>query len=286
MANLRGASDPIRIALCMIVKNEEKIIERCLTSLMGLVDTAVICDTGSTDATQTLVRQVLGTKWGPEGFCLFEEPFQDFGYNRTKALERTRAFVTGSMGWPADHVFILTVDADMEVDFAHFDKTTLEPAVHSYMIQQFHGGLVYDNRRLLNVAYPWISEGVTHEVNQAQGIEGLPGRLTTLRILDHNDGSSHSVKNVRDETLLRKGLREEPTNVRYMFYLANTLRESGEPEKVRESIVWYEKHRELQHWAEEKWHSLYSIGQAWEQLAKNAGGPEHKRVMWHNALES
>jgi len=44
------------ICLCMIVKNEAAVIERCLASVRPLIDTWVISDTGSTDGTQDLIR--------------------------------------------------------------------------------------------------------------------------------------------------------------------------------------------------------------------------------------
>ena len=37
----------IEISLCMIVKNEEKVLARCLDSVADLVDEIVIVDTGS-----------------------------------------------------------------------------------------------------------------------------------------------------------------------------------------------------------------------------------------------
>ena len=42
----------ISISLCMIVKNEEDILARCLDSVKELVDEIVIVDTGSTDGTK------------------------------------------------------------------------------------------------------------------------------------------------------------------------------------------------------------------------------------------
>lgn len=42
----------ITISLCMIVKNEERILKRCLDSVRDLVDEIIIVDTGSTDATK------------------------------------------------------------------------------------------------------------------------------------------------------------------------------------------------------------------------------------------
>lgn len=37
------------ISLCMIVKNEEKVLARCLESVKDAVDEIIIVDTGSSD---------------------------------------------------------------------------------------------------------------------------------------------------------------------------------------------------------------------------------------------
>ena len=44
----------ITISLCMIVKNEEDILARCLDSLKGLMDEIIIVDTGSTDRNHSI----------------------------------------------------------------------------------------------------------------------------------------------------------------------------------------------------------------------------------------
>ncbi len=57
----------ITISLCMIVKNEEKTIERCLNSVQSIVDEIIIVDTGSTDQTKQLclkyTNHVLDFQW-------------------------------------------------------------------------------------------------------------------------------------------------------------------------------------------------------------------------------
>ena len=57
----------ITISLCMIVKNEEKNLPRCLNSIKDLVDEIIIVDTGSTDQTKEVAArytdQVLDFKW-------------------------------------------------------------------------------------------------------------------------------------------------------------------------------------------------------------------------------
>ncbi|SPF45810.1 Glycosyl transferase [Candidatus Desulfosporosinus infrequens] len=47
----------ITISLCMIVRNEEGTIARCLDSVKGIPDEIVIIDTGSTDRTKEIVNQ-------------------------------------------------------------------------------------------------------------------------------------------------------------------------------------------------------------------------------------
>lgn len=47
----------VTISVCMIVKNEEKVLRRCLDSLKGLYDELIIVDTGSTDSTKKIARE-------------------------------------------------------------------------------------------------------------------------------------------------------------------------------------------------------------------------------------
>ena len=73
------------LCLNMIVKNESKIIVRLLDSVVDLLDSYCICDTGSTDTTVDLIQQYFASKNIPGK--IVQEPFQDFGYNRTYALK-------------------------------------------------------------------------------------------------------------------------------------------------------------------------------------------------------
>nr|WP_319487278.1 glycosyltransferase [uncultured Caproiciproducens sp.] len=45
------------VSLCMIVKNEEKFIEKCLTSVQDIVNEIIVVDTGSTDKTVEIAKK-------------------------------------------------------------------------------------------------------------------------------------------------------------------------------------------------------------------------------------
>lgn len=57
----------ISISLCMIVKDEEKVLKRCLNSAKDIVDEIIIVDTGSTDKTKEIAKsftnKVYDFKW-------------------------------------------------------------------------------------------------------------------------------------------------------------------------------------------------------------------------------
>ena len=44
-------------SLCMIVKNEEKVLARCLDSICDLMDEIIIVDTGSKDRTKEIASR-------------------------------------------------------------------------------------------------------------------------------------------------------------------------------------------------------------------------------------
>ncbi|MET4561636.1 glycosyltransferase family 2 protein [Lysinibacillus parviboronicapiens] len=83
----------VTISLCMIVKNEEEVIGRCLESVKDLVDEINIVDTGSTDNTKQIVEQ-------------YTERIFDFEWIQHFAAARNYSFQQ------ATKEFILWLDAD------------------------------------------------------------------------------------------------------------------------------------------------------------------------------
>ena len=86
---------PQKLVLILMVKNESKILQRCLEAVEGIVDAFCICDTGSTDNTCEIARSFLETHKG----CLTETVWKDFGHNRTLSFVGARDYVRDVLQW-------------------------------------------------------------------------------------------------------------------------------------------------------------------------------------------
>ncbi|MGW3665284.1 tetratricopeptide repeat-containing glycosyltransferase [Streptomyces sp. NPDC005141] len=230
---------PQTICLCMIVKNESRVIERCLGSVRHLVDTWVISDTGSTDGTQDLIRAALAGIPGE----LHEEPWVDFGHNRTRNIQRARG--------KAD--FLLTVDADHVL---RQDAPLPRLTATSYMLRYDTPGTQHRFKHLMRGDRTWRYEGVTHEYPCTDEPD-VQEKLDALVIEDHADGGCRGDKFERDAHLLRGELERDPANTRTVFYLANTERDLGHAE---EAIALYERRAAMGGWVEEVYCSLLEAG--------------------------
>lgn len=81
------------LSLCMIVKNEEKVLARCLDSVAGLFDEIVIVDTGSTDKTKSIAAE-------------YTDKIYDFEWNDDFSAARNFSFSK------AESDYIMWLDAD------------------------------------------------------------------------------------------------------------------------------------------------------------------------------
>lgn len=226
------------ICLCMIVKNEAKVIERCLASVRDLVSTWVISDTGSTDGTQQLIRTALDGIPGE----LHEEPWVNFGHNRSLNIEHARG--------KADYLLLL--DADLVI---RRDGPLPRLTADSYMLRH-EGATEYRIKRLVRGDIAWRYEGVTHEYITADQ-QHSQKNLDALVIEDFADGGSRHDKFERDARLLGAELERDPANSRTVFYLAQTMRDMGNDD---EAITLYERRAEMGGWPEEVYYALLQVG--------------------------
>ena len=99
-----------KICLCMIVKNESKIIQRCIDRVLDIVDAVSICDTGSTDNTVDLIRDYANKL--PTN-CVTGTEFKNFGYNRSISFREAVTFCS-SLGWDLSTSFTMFIDPDRD----------------------------------------------------------------------------------------------------------------------------------------------------------------------------
>ena len=241
------------LCLNMIVKNESKIISRLLDSVLPIIDCYCICDTGSTDDTVEIINDYFYDKCIPGK--VVTEPFKNFSYNRNFALQSCLGM--------SDYVLLL--DADMVLQITNFAKIMLHNA-DSFHILQGNDSFYYQNMRIVKNNGLYSYSGVTHEfINTPSNSSVLSFDKKDLFILDLGDGGSKQNKFERDVALLLTGLKEEPDNDRYHFYLANSYHDSGH---FNDAIEFYKKRIELGGWQEEIWYSYYRIGLCYKNMGK------------------
>ena len=248
----------VKICLNMIVRNESKIIERCLNQVKDLVDCISICDTGSEDNTIEVIERFIEENNIPGK--VHRHVWKNFGHNRTLSFLAAQDTLR-DLNLLTSNTYALLLDADMILEIApEFTKESL--AKDYYLITQKASTLSYPNIRLIKATLPWQSLGVTHEY-WSSGKPAIGEIISTLQILDCNDGGCKTDKLERDVKYLTEGLKEEPNNERYMFYLAECYKFLKDYEKA---IQWYQARINQGKWKEEVWYSKFMIGSCYEQL--------------------
>lgn len=240
------------VCLNMIVKNEAHVIRRCLESARPLIDDWVISETGSTDGTQDIIREVLADIPG----TLIERPWVDFAHNRAEVLETSRG--------RCDYTLIIDADEEFAIDDG-FVMPALD--ADAYNISVRFNGFTDHRRQLVRSALPWRYVGVLHEYitcEQSRTEKMLNGFHTRV----HHEGarSRDPLTYRRDALVLEKALLDEPDNARDVFYLAQSYRDAGDLEL---SLRHYRRRAAMTGgWREEAWYSLYRIAHLEAQMNK------------------
>ncbi|MEJ9162157.1 tetratricopeptide repeat-containing glycosyltransferase family 2 protein [Paenibacillus graminis] len=213
------------LSLCMIVKNEAQHLERCLSSVAGLVSEIIIADTGSTDNSMEIAlsfgAQVLEISW--EG---------DF------ALARNLVLRQASCSW------ILVLDADEAVSGWPADvlNELLGAAhVHGYFLPFIHyvgeaasGEYVTDNVcRLFRNDERIRFRGTIHE-EAASSIWALAGGTIAYAALpvQHygylDEELRRKDKTARNLELIHEALRHDPASIPLQYALGTEYYQQGE----------------------------------------------------------
>lgn len=206
------------ISLCMIVKDEELVLENCLASVKDLVDEIIIVDTGSTDQTKEIARKF--------GAIIFDYPWEnDFSKARNYSLSHAHC------DW------ILLLDADEvlnEYDIPKFGSLMDNPNYDGYHFTILN--YLQDNNtsdyathyafRFLRNTRTYQFTGSIHEQIENTIGEFDPSKFSLADITLYHYGYTTSIvksknKRERNMPLLKKALEESPHNPFYLFNMGN-----------------------------------------------------------------
>jgi tetratricopeptide (TPR) repeat protein len=241
------------ICLCLIVKNEAKVIHRLIRSCKHFIDYYVICDTGSSDNTIEVIKKEMGDIKGE----IYERKWIGFDVNRTELM--------GFSYKKSDYLLI----ADADEEFIITDDFYNENFTYDWYHFRYVGDLDYTRIHLVNANIKWRYLGKLHEyidyVDNSQSSQTL--ELNTIKVLHHDDGSSmlRTDKILRDIKILKQAIKDEPNNERNYFYMAQTYNDNKEYEKA---IIYYEERIKRGGWEEEVYYSMLQIGISYYYLKK------------------
>jgi glycosyltransferase involved in cell wall biosynthesis len=203
----------ISVAAAMIVRDEERFLPGCLSSLRGKVDDVVIVDTGSVDDTLSIARtfgaRVFHFEWN-----------DDFAAARNRGLEEVTA------DW------MLYIDADERLHTPG-DRPVAEfldpDAIAAYVrFKPKHNYTSYREPRLFRRDPRLRFSGKIHE-SILPAIDHIPERdklsiARTAISLDHlGYEGDQARKTARNIPLLRQAIEDDPNRVYYWYHLAESL---------------------------------------------------------------
>lgn len=239
----------ITISLCMIIRDEEKSLHRCLSSVQHIVDEMIIVDTGSEDRSKEIA-----TKMGAKVF--------DFTWINDFAAARNYAFSKATQD------YILWLDADdviKEEDqqrFLHL-KATLSPDVQT-VTMSYH--LSYDaqgnattslrRNRLVrrDCQFRWI--GAVHEYLEVWGKS-----FASDVCISHFKDKTYSDRNLK--IYRAKQAKQEEFSPRDLYYFGNELRDH---QIYEEACIYYEKFlATCKGWIEDNFQACLKLAECYER---------------------
>lgn len=127
----------ITISLCMIVKNEEKVLARCLDSVQDIMDEIIIIDTGSTDKTKEIASR-------------YTDKIYDYVWKDDFSAARNFSFSKASM----DYIYAADADEVINIEDQEKFRKLKEAMLPEIEIVQ----MLYCNQLAFNTTYNFDEE--------------------------------------------------------------------------------------------------------------------------------
>jgi glycosyltransferase involved in cell wall biosynthesis len=227
----------LRISVCMIARNEEKLIAQALESVKD-ADEIIVCDTGSTDSTVEIARRFT------------DKVFTDFAWCDDFAKARNHAADKAAGDW------ILSVDADHQI-LSSMDEVREQAAAAQRAGYSVASVAHEDSTHRRSIL--WRNTGkITWEGRYHENLNDIRAYDTTLR---RRVGWSENHERDPDRAL-RILLADNSNSARRAFYLG---RENWERRNYVMALHWFGKYVPMSKWFPEKSNALYCMARChWE----------------------
>jgi len=244
----------ITTSLCMIVKNEEKVLERCLNSAKDIVDEIIIVDTGSTDKTKEIANKftskVYDFKW-----------IDDFAAARNYSFSKaTKDFI---LWLDADDV-ILDEDKQKFIDLKNSLNSSIDIVMMKYNVGFDENGNVnfsYYRERLIKREKNYKWESPIHEVIVPSG--NL--YYSNICITHKKEETKYSKRNLEIfEKLLSKNIE---LDARQLYYYSRELMYNSQYEKAISYFNIFLNNKNA--WIENKINACIDLSNCYKEIGNN-----------------
>lgn len=257
MDKITASTEKSTISLNIIVKNEEKVLARMLESVAPILDYYVIVDTGSTDRTKEIAKEVMDKHNIPGE--IIDHEWVDFGTARNFAMQSVKG--------KADFGFWIDADEYLEYD-SGFKVNNLKQNLSNFdqaLVEINYNNTRYQRAQFWRTSKPFYWYGPVHEVIMCDekitsaSIKGF----TVIVKAEGNSWTSmtQQEKYERDAKLLEEYVKKDPKkDPRWVFYLAQSYRDAVSKDNTEKSIEWYTKRRDMTSgYPEERYYSQLMV---------------------------
>lgn len=220
------------LSACLIVKNEEEMLRKCLESLRMVVEEIIVVDTGSTDSTKEIAKQ-------------FTDKVYDFEW--TNDFSEARNFAASK----ANGEWIVAIDADECVDPDNFKEAINEIKSHQNKFNMYlveitsFSGTLGENTTVNQMPRIYINDGTIcykraiHE--QLEAAEGeLRVSLSSLKVYHYGYLLNVVVKQNKENRniqIIEKEMNKEDNIAFSYFNYGQELRRLNKQEEALNHFI-------------------------------------------------
>ncbi len=247
------------IGLCIIMKDESKVLKRMLESVLPIIDYYTVIDTGSSDDSKQIVTDFFLEK-NISGE-IYDHPFINYEDARNFAILKAKDKTDFCFTIDCDEILILDND---------FDINNLKERLYQCdtgMIDVNYGSNLYGRRAFFRNSKPFYYFGAVHEILMCKE-SILQGNLKGLSIKVMPDGKSWEgsleIKYFNHAKLILDYIDKNGEEPRHVFYLAQSYKDAGH---IEDAILWYQKRVNItEGFVEERYWSQFMVAQLKWQL--------------------